>query len=235
MTKPAESLVKLLLRELICQQSSGRVEGSALSDKDSSMSWHMTGQMHEICNCNFLCPCWFDLTAEPDQGHCDSALIIDIEEGSADGVDLSGRRAILGLSFPHTFAEGNATVRIYVDSETSSEQQAALESIFSGQLGGPWEALGPLVSSLLPTQQTDIDITWGEQPSIKAGDFGNVTTHPLNDGAGNPARITGAVAMTAFQCEQGQPAQPVSSRWDDTDLGSFEPRSGMILPFNWQA
>jgi hypothetical protein len=199
------------------------------------MSWNINGQVFELCNCNFICPCWFDPSVTPDHGYCRSTWTFDIQEGQFDGVDLSGRRVVLLLGFENSIVEGNATVRLYIDSGASDEQQAALEAIYGGQRGGPMEAAGPLVSNALPTIRTEIGIDWGEQPTVKVGDYGSATTQPLHDPAGNPTRIASAAVMSMAAMSEGQPARPSNTSWTDPDLGEWDPRSSMILPFSWQA
>jgi hypothetical protein len=54
------------------------------------MAWQLTGQIHEACSCKLLCPCWLGPEIEPDQGWCGGMILFDIEQGHADGVDLSG-------------------------------------------------------------------------------------------------------------------------------------------------
>jgi hypothetical protein len=88
---------------------------------------------------------------------------------------------------------------------------------------------------VLPTIKTDIEVEWGETPRLKIADVTDLTTQPAQDQMGTPTRLSGAQAMTAFQMTEGQPARPSGTAWNDPDIGSWEPRSGMIVPFNWQA
>ena len=116
------------------------------------MSWQLSGRFHEFCNCDLLCPCLFDVTARPDQGWCGSVFTFDIERGGSDGVDLAGRTAVIAVNIPGTFAEGNFTARLYVDDGADEPQQRALEQIFTGQQGGPWEVVAPAFAQWLPTK-----------------------------------------------------------------------------------
>jgi hypothetical protein len=195
----------------------------------------MSGQILELCNCDFLCPCWFDPTSEPDQGYCISAWTFDIQKGQSDGVDLADRKVVVALSIPNTLAQGNITARLYLDSASTAQQQTELEAIFGGQRGGVWETLAPLITKQLPTIKTDIDVHWGEHPKIKVGDHVEIASEPVRDPAGTPTRVAAAAVMTLTQIAEGQPAKPGRALWTDPDIGEWEPRSSMVLPFNWQA
>lgn len=198
------------------------------------MSWNMSGQIFELCNCDFLCPCWFDPTAQPDQGYCRSAWTFDVQDGQSNGVDLSGRKVVLMIASQGTLAEGDLMVRLYVDSATTTDQQGELEAIYGGQRGGAWEAMAPLISKVLPTIKTDIDVQWGERPKVTVGDHAEVATEPVHDPGGTATRITGASVMTMADVQEGQPAKPGGTSWNDPDLGNWEPRSSMVMPFSWQ-
>ena len=75
------------------------------------MGWSVGGRSVEWCNCRVMCPCWLGPDTEPDQGWCGGAFAFDIEEGSADGVELNGRRAVLVAEWPGNFFLGGGTGR----------------------------------------------------------------------------------------------------------------------------
>ncbi len=67
------------------------------------MAWRMTGQLHELCSCNMWCPCWLGPEIEPDQGWCGGAILLDIEQGVSDGVNLDGCKAVWLGDWPANF------------------------------------------------------------------------------------------------------------------------------------
>src|SRR5438093_9475653 len=79
-----------------------------------AMAWNVTGQLMELCNCNVECGCWFGPT-KPDQGWCGGALIFEIRQGAADGINLGGRKIALAAEWPADFWSGNGKARLYVD------------------------------------------------------------------------------------------------------------------------
>jgi hypothetical protein len=145
------------------------------------MTWELAGQMLEVCNCGLLCPCWMDLTAQPDRGWCGTALLFDIERGNVGGLDVAGRKVVMAAEIPGAFANGNFTVRLYVDEGASAEQLRALEQLFTGQLGGPMAALGPAVTTLLPTRVARIMVQHGEIVTAMVSEAGRLQWAPRYD------------------------------------------------------
>lgn len=199
------------------------------------MGWQMSGRFHEFCNCNLLCPCLFDVTVQPDQGWCGTAMAFDIQRGSADGVDLSGRHAVMAVNVPGTFAEGNFTARLYIDDEASDEQRRAIEEIVTGKRGGLWEALSPVFAQWLPSVTAPINMEWGDNPTYTVGDFGKLTSVPRKLPSGEPTMVHHTEALAGFQIDAVQPALTAGSSWSDPDLRSFNGNSGFTGPFDWKA
>ena len=200
------------------------------------MAWQLEGRMHEFCNCKLLCPCMFDVTAQPDEGWCGSVFTFDIARGAADGVDLAGRKAVIAANIPGTFAEANFTGRLYVDDGASEAQRAALEAIFHGHRGGPWGAVAPAFAAWLSTKTVPITVRWGDRPEITIGEVGRVTSVPRTDSTGRPTQVLATEALEAFQIAAPlQPALTAGSSWSDPDLRAFEGNSGFLTTFAWSA
>lgn len=197
------------------------------------MAWQVSGQMLEVCNCTLLCPCWLDLSVQPDQGWCGTAILFDIEQGNSDGVDLSGRRVVMAGNIPGPFAGGNFTIRFYIDAKASEEQRRELEAIFSGQKGGPMAALGPAVGKVLPTAVTEIDLHRNDVITATIGRAGRLQWAPRKDSAGRATTVEAAEAMAVFSVAEGQPAKTTGSRWSDPEMRSWEGDSGLISRFTW--
>ena len=82
-----------------------------------------------------------------------------------------------------------------LDEKASDEQAEKLGGVFSGALGGPMEALGPLVSENLGMERAPIEVSEdGLLHSIKIGDAVDVEIEdvvPFGVESGEPARLTG--------------------------------------------
>ena len=94
---------------------------------------------------------------------------------------------------------------------------------------------GAVIAKWLPAQAVAVDIKWGDKPSIKVGDVGQVTLDPVKDAAGRVTRVEGAAAQAGFQIEGMDLASSKGSKWSDPDLRAWTGDSGTIHKFNWQA
>jgi hypothetical protein len=111
------------------------------------MSWRIRGTYFESCNCDPICPCRrIDDAAggRSTHGVCMGVLSWLIDEGDADGVDLSGLPVALACRYGDDEPGSPWTWILYLDAGASDEQRSALEAVFSGRLGGdanshfPW-------------------------------------------------------------------------------------------------
>lgn len=199
------------------------------------MAWNVSGQAIELCNCNVLCRCWLG-PAKPDQGWCGGAFVFDIQNGRADGIDLSGKKIAFAAQWPADFWAGNGTARLYIDASATTEQRRELEAIFSGKKGGLLEPLmGGVISKWLPARTMKIEMQHGENPSARVGDVGQVTIRPLKDQNGKPTMIEGAAAQAAFQIDKMHVASSKGSRWSDPELRAWEGDSANLVSFSWKS
>jgi hypothetical protein len=152
------------------------------------MAWRLAGQLIETCSCNMFCPCWFTVQElmVMDQGWCAGAIALRVRDGNADGVDLGGRTVVLAVDFPGpTLFDGNATARLYVDQGASTDQRSELETICSGQKGGPMAVLAPLITTWLPARSANIDVAdQGDAITVTVADAGRVESRRLRDPQG---------------------------------------------------
>jgi hypothetical protein len=115
--------------------------------------WFLRGEYVENCNCRVSCPCAMNMQFKPssDDGSCHVTLGFDIRQGRYGGVDLSGLGAVVVLNSPpgQALADGNLSAAVYVDERAAPPQQDALRTILSGQAGGLFGLLAPLLGSLL--------------------------------------------------------------------------------------
>src|ERR1700751_182123 len=104
------------------------------------MAWNLTAEFTETCSCNMLCPCWYSVKElmVMDKGWCASAWLLRVQQGSANGVDLSGRPLAVALDWPGpTLYDGNGTARLYIADDASGDQCREVEGIFQGKKRGP--------------------------------------------------------------------------------------------------
>jgi hypothetical protein len=128
------------------------------------MSWRIRGSYFESCNCDAICPCR-RINGVPGgrstYGECMGVLSWLIEEGAADGIDLSGLPVAMAVRYSDDEPGSPWTWVLYLDTRATVEQQAALEGIFTGRLGGdaskhfPWSWKA---SELVAVRQVEIDV-----------------------------------------------------------------------------
>ncbi len=110
------------------------------------MSWHIRGTYFESCNCDAICPCR-RVDGVPGgrstHGECMGVLSWLIEDGAADGVDLTGLPVAMAIRYSDDEPGSPWTWVLYLDAEASDEQRSALAGIYSGALGGDAEAHFP--------------------------------------------------------------------------------------------
>jgi hypothetical protein len=84
---------------------------------------------------------------------------------------------------------------VVIDEAASDEQAEKLGGVFSGALGGPMEALGPLVGEQLGVERLPIEVAEdGLKHAVRIGDdvdFEIEDIVPFGVDTGEPAKITG--------------------------------------------
>ena len=66
-----------------------------------------------------------------------------------EGTDVGGNVVAVVADTPKVMTDGNWRVGVFIDAKASDEQADKLQGVFSGQLGGPMAALGPLIGEHL--------------------------------------------------------------------------------------
>jgi hypothetical protein len=128
------------------------------------VSWHIRGSYFESCNCDAICPCRrIDgvTGGRSTHGVCMGVLSWLIEDGSVDGVDLSGLPVAMAVRYSDDEPGSPWTWVLYLDTRATAEQLAGLEGIFTGRLGGDAAAHFPWAwkqSELVAVRPVAIDV-----------------------------------------------------------------------------
>ena len=204
------------------------------------MAWTLTGELVETCSCNMLCPCWYGVKELMimDRGWCASPFLFRIQDGNADGVDLSGLNFVLAAFFPGpTLYDGNGTARLYIDTATSDAQQQRLEAIIQGKQGGPMEIVGGLFATYLPTKRVPIAVQESNGTiTATVGEVGQIKSQRLKNEAGQQMTMQNVGFAIAFQFKDqtAELAPSDGTRWSDPDMPEqWESRSGAVGTFTW--
>jgi len=159
------------------------------------MPWSLSGSYFETCSCDVVCPCTASLSLGATRDRCRVVLVFNVKQGDVDGTDVSGVTVAAVADTPKVMSEGNWRLGVVIDEGASDEQAEKLGGVFSGALGGPMEALGPLVGENLGLERLPIEVHEdGHRHSIRIGDdvdFEIEDVVPFGVESDEPAKITG--------------------------------------------
>ena len=159
------------------------------------MAWNVEGTFFETCSCDLMCPCNLSFDHGATYDYCRATLVFNIKKGEIDGTDVGGLSMCAIIDTPKVMTEGNWRLGVFVDDKSSDEQMEKLVAVFTGQKGGPMEALGPLVGEVLGVERASFDVVEdGLVHSVKIGDaidFEVKDIVPFGVENGQPARLVG--------------------------------------------
>jgi hypothetical protein len=159
------------------------------------MPWNLVGSYFETCSCDVVCPCTASLSLGATKDRCNVTLVFRINSGEVEGSGVSGLTVAAIVDSPKVMSEGNWRLGVFIDEAATEEQAEKLGAVFSGTLGGPMEALGPLVGENLGVERLPIDVREdGLKHSIRIGDaidFEVEDVVPFGAETGEPAKLTG--------------------------------------------
>ncbi len=200
------------------------------------MSWTLKGSYAETCSCDLMCACNFSFDHGATYDYCRATLAFDIREGEIEGTDVSGLKAAFIIDTPKVMTDGNWKLGVFIDDQASDEQAEKLTAVFTGQLGGPMEALGPLVGELLGVERVPISLeTDGVRHSVKVGDaidFEIEDIVPFGVETGEPVRMVGMFHPAGSELNA---AEATRSKINAFGI-EYEGKSGLSTSeFSWAA
>ncbi len=159
------------------------------------MSWNLQGSYFETCSCEVVCPCTASLALGADYDRCRVTLVFNIAGGEVEGVDVGGLTVAAIADSPKVMSDGGWRLGVFIDAAASDEQAEKLGAVFAGQLGGPMQALGPLVGESLGVERAPIEVREeGLRHSVRIGDavdFEIEDVVSFGVESGEPARLSG--------------------------------------------
>jgi hypothetical protein len=200
------------------------------------MAYEMSGTYFENCSCDVICPCITSPTLGPaDADHCHAILAFNVESGQIDGLDVSGRTAVLFVNSPPMMSDGNWKVGLIVDDGAAAEQTEALAAVFTGQLGGPMAGFAPLFGEVLGVENHPVTfqedggnhrLQIGDQVSIEIDEY-------TPEGFDEPMTLTNAPhpANSTLTIAKASTARVTAFGFDWDQPGT----NGQAAPFSWSA
>jgi hypothetical protein len=80
-----------------------------------------------------------------------------VQRGQVEGLAVAGRTVVVVADTPRLMSDGGWKVGLYVDDGASEDQFKGLVSVFSGERGGVWAALAPLIGEVLGAERAAIE------------------------------------------------------------------------------
>jgi hypothetical protein len=173
------------------------------------MPWRLEGTYFENCPCDMVCPCTTSgLTMPADAERCRVVLVFHIWR-----------------------------VGVFMDAAASQEQADKLGAVFSGQLGGPMEALSGLIEETLGVEVAPIEYEdEGRRHRVRIGEFAEIEIEdfvPPQTPEGEVSKLTGVFHPANSTLTM---AQATTSRVNAFGLEfSHEGKNGHSAPFSWAA
>ncbi|MGF9760360.1 DUF1326 domain-containing protein [Microvirga sp. 0TCS3.31] len=101
--------------------------------------WQLVGDWFDICSCDIPCPCEF--AQAPTNNACQGMLAWHIRNGHFGAIQLNDLSLLALAAFEGNIwaGETKALMGLFIDEKADEQQREALQSIFSGQVGG-WPA-----------------------------------------------------------------------------------------------
>ena len=199
------------------------------------MSWKIAGSYFETCSCDVVCPCTASLSLGATNDYCRVVLVFRVQEGEIEGVDVSGLAVAAVADTPKVMTDGNWRLGVFIDEAASDEQAEKLGGVFSGALGGPMEALGPLIGENLGVERATIEVREdGLTHSVKIGDsvdFEIEDVVPFGVDTGRPAQLVGIFHPVGSELTI---AHATRSQIDAFGI-SYEGKSAFSHEFAWAA
>src|SRR5581483_1712146 len=199
------------------------------------MPWKLQGSYFESCSCDVVCPCTASFSLGATKDYCRVVLVFHVERGEIEGVDVGDLSVAAVADTPKVMSEGNWKLGVFIDAAASDEQAQKLGAVFSGSLGGPMSALGPLVSENLGVQREPIEFRDdGLRHSVKIGDAVELEVEdvvPFGAQDGQPVKLVGVFHPAGRELTV---ARATSSKVDAFGV-QYEGKSAFSSAFSWAA
>ena len=202
------------------------------------MAWSLQGTYFENCSCDMVCPCTTSgLTKPADAERCRVVLVFHIDSGEVDGINVGGLTVAVLADTPQVMADGNWRVAMFMDEAANEEQADRLGGVFSGQLGGPMEALSGLIGENLGVEVAPIEYEDdGRRHRVRIGEFAEIEIEdfvPPQTPEGEVSKVTGVFHPANSTLTM---AQATTSRVNAFGLEfSHAGKNGHSAPFSWAA
>ena len=153
--------------------------------------WHVSGVLYENCSCQLLCRAHVSFSQLCDNDPCVGFWGIRVEEGRFGELALGAQDIVVVFESPQVMATENSwKTEIFFDEKVETAERNALETVLSGDAGGPWKILARF---------------FAQRPAIR-----HVPIHYENDGRHITLRIDGIMQSALDGVENRKTGQIAS-------------------------
>lgn len=122
---------------------------------NAKSDWRLEGRYFETCNCEVACPCvWLQ---PPSEGDCKLLVAWHIDTGHLENVRLDGLNVALACHAADNMIKGGWRAALYIDERADGAQTEAIQTIFTGQVGGHLQVLLGFVGEVWGIKQVAMD------------------------------------------------------------------------------
>jgi hypothetical protein len=120
-----------------------------------------------------------------------------MDKGQVQGVDVSGLTLALAVHIPGNVLKGQWKAVVYVDNNSTPQQEEALLKVFTGQLGGPVADLVQLIGEVIRVERAPITFTVeGGKGRLAIGQLVEAELVPLQGATGQSTTLNDSVFST---------------------------------------
>ena len=181
------------------------------------MTYQVEGRLLEVCTCGAYCPC--RVTGEPDGGTCDAVNTWHIDQGTIDGMDVSGL-TLVALNKIHGHVLQGRPVVYYVDDKATNEQQEALLNVWTGKRGGPLADLAQLMGEVIGVERAAIAFHVNKgKGSLRVGKVIDARLAPSSHGGTDHGGVPHDDVCTTLPGSETHTAEAATYRVDSPSYG----------------
>ncbi len=200
---------------------------------DSAAAWHISGHVVLACNCDYGCPCNFN--GLPTTGKCEGNWNWLIEDGTFGDTPMQGVAFGVAVNWPGAIHEGNGEALVVIDERADERQRAAVLSLLSGQVGGPWKIIATTLSKVHEPRFAPFEITAdGFRSRVRAGDWFTLDVEPVRNKVTNVAVHPRVILPEGFVFREGDLGASSTFRVSGPVSFDHSGRYAAAAPFDYQ-
>lgn len=185
-----------------------------MTQTQTATEWNLKGTVLIACNCDYGCPCNFN--ALPTEGDCEGAWTWHIDQGHYGDVTLDGLNFSVAADWPAAIHQGNGEATILIDERGDSRQLEAIQTLLSGQAGGPWTIVGATLTKVHGPNYVPYELDLNaERTTLRAGDVLTLEMEPIRNPKTGAEVHPGATLPEGFIFKEGKFASSKVFRVND--------------------